>query len=190
MKLIGSTPSPYVRRLRLFLGDLDYDFINLDIYSPEGRQELEKFTPAMKVPVLVDDEQYIYDSRVIHRYLSKKQGKSDLSWEQENLMSLIDAANDSYIALLIAGRSGVDIKPDILLVKLQQDRLCRVMPLLEQAAASGQFERWDYPSICLFCLLDWVDFRELESLSTYPHLAQFLASKKQLPLAIATDPRQ
>ena len=38
MKLIGSGMSPYARRIRLFLEGQDYEFINLNIYSPEGRE--------------------------------------------------------------------------------------------------------------------------------------------------------
>ena len=100
MKLIGSGMSPYVRRIRLFLEGQDYEFINLNIYSPEGREALASYTPAMKVPVLIDAEQKVYDSRAIHRYLTQKQTAKPLSWDQENLLTLIDAANDSFVILL------------------------------------------------------------------------------------------
>ena len=33
MKLYGSTTSPYVRRIRLFLSGKDYEFINMDIFG-------------------------------------------------------------------------------------------------------------------------------------------------------------
>ncbi len=45
MKLIGSTTSPYVRRIRLLLNDEPYEFINLDIYG-EGRDELRRTNPT------------------------------------------------------------------------------------------------------------------------------------------------
>ena len=45
MKLIGSTTSPYVRRIRLLLDDSDYEFVNLDIYG-QGRDELRRNNPA------------------------------------------------------------------------------------------------------------------------------------------------
>lgn len=36
MQLIGSVTSPFVRRLRLLLTDVDYDFLALDIFSEAG----------------------------------------------------------------------------------------------------------------------------------------------------------
>ena len=83
MKLIGSTTSPYVRRIRLLLGDADYDFVSLDIYGA-GRDELRRNNPALKIPMLQDGDQAVYDSRVIARYLAHKQGIAALSWDQEN----------------------------------------------------------------------------------------------------------
>ena len=73
MKLIGSTTSPYVRRIRLLLSDEPYEFINLDIYG-EGRDELRRTNPTLKIPVLIDGDQELYDSRVIARYLGQKLG--------------------------------------------------------------------------------------------------------------------
>lgn len=195
MKLIGSGMSPYVRRIRLFfeaqerLEGQDYDFVNLNIYSPEGRAELATYTPAMKIPVLVDEEQKVYDSRLIHRYLSEKQKSLPLSWNQENLLSLIDAANDSLVILLLSTRSNIDTSADVLLINLQKERIERVMPLLEQAVANGEFSAWDYPAICLFCLLDWVDFRELHNLAQYPHLCSFLKAKADEAGVEASNPR-
>ncbi|MGY8871533.1 MAG: glutathione S-transferase family protein [Pseudomonadales bacterium] len=189
MKLIGSGMSPYARRIRLFLEGQDYEFINLNIYSPEGREALATYTPAMKVPVLIDAEQKIYDSRAIHRYLTEKQTAKPLSWDQENLLTLIDAANDSFVILLMAARSNIDTEADALILNLQKERIERTMPLLEQAIIDGHLSEWGYPSICLFCLLDWVSFRELCDLSVYPHLSSFLSEKSAYPAVEASNPR-
>ncbi len=195
MKLIGSGMSPYVRRIRLFLEGQkllegqDYDFINLNIYSPQGRAELATYTPAMKIPVLIDAEQKVYDSRVIHRYLSEKQQNSPLSWNQENLLSLIDAANDSFVILLLSARSNIDTHADALIINLQKERIERTLPLLEQAVADGEVSAWDYPAICLFCLLDWVHFRELHNLDQFPNLSRFLSVKATEPGVEASNPR-
>eukprot|EP00487_Bulimina_marginata_P005236 TRINITY_DN2288_c0_g1_i2.p1 TRINITY_DN2288_c0_g1~~TRINITY_DN2288_c0_g1_i2.p1 ORF type:complete len:104 (+),score=24.00 TRINITY_DN2288_c0_g1_i2:331-642(+) len=98
MKLLGSTTSPFVRRLRLYslqLNVADFEFVPLDIFAnSEGRKLLTEKDPAQKVPALIDDEQCIYDSRVIFRYLSDKYQQPSLTWRQENLLTLIDAAND------------------------------------------------------------------------------------------------
>ena len=190
MKLVGSHPSPYVRRLRLWLEGHQYEFLPLDIYSEAGRAELETYTPAMKVPMLVDEEHSVYDSRIIQRYLNLKLKKEQLSWEDENLMSLIDSLQESFIILLMSHRSGIDTSDDRLILNLQKERIARTMPVLEQATKDGDFSQWQYPAICLFTLLDWIQFRELFDLKDYPALASF--HKAQLDKAIVqeTDPRK
>ncbi len=190
MKLVGSSMSPYVRRLRLFLEGKAFEFINLNIYSPEGREALARYTPAMKIPVLVDGEQTIYDSRAIHRYLvSTHFPETPMSWHQENLLSLIDAANDSYVILLLSKRSGIDTDADMLIANLQKERIERTLQLLEKSVASGELADWNYPAMCLFCLLDWISFRELEDLSRYAALNTFHQQHLTSPGVNDSDPR-
>ncbi|WP_417595089.1 glutathione S-transferase family protein [Oceanospirillum sp.] len=189
MKLVGSHPSPYVRRLRLWLEGHQYDFLPLDIYSEAGRAELETYTPAMKVPMLVDNEHSVYDSRIIHRYLNEKLKKESLSWEDENLMTLIDSMQESFIILLMSKRSGIDTSDDRLILNLQKERIARTMPVLEQATKDGDFSEWRYPAICLFALLDWILFRELFTLDEYPALAAFYTAQLDKNLVQETDPR-
>lgn len=190
MKLIGSGPSPYVRRLRLWLEGDTYEFVNLDIYSPKGRAELKRYTPAMKIPVLVDGDQTIYDSRVIHRYLNEKLQRETLSWEQQNALTLIDAANDSFVTTLLLKRSGIDPSQNMLIMNLQRERLVETMALLEQKVAEGEFADWQYPAICLYCLLDWIDFRELYTLTDMPNLAAFHQRAAEREIVQQTDPRR
>jgi glutathione S-transferase len=189
MLLIGSAPSPYVRRIRLFLHGKDCTFMDLNIYSPEGREVLRKYTPAMKIPVLVDGDTTIFDSRVIHRYAAEKVGEPALNWHQENLLSMVDAVNDSFVILALSKRSGINIDDDLLLMNLQKERIKQTLQLLEDAAAKGDFDHWDYPAICLYSLVDWVIFRELTDFSPYPALLAFHAKNSTLEAAKVTDPR-
>ena len=87
MKLIGSTTSPYVRRIRILLGEEPYEFVNLDIYG-QDREALRRQNPALKIPMLIDEAQVLYDSRVIARYLSAKQNCDPLTWDQQNQLTL------------------------------------------------------------------------------------------------------
>jgi len=189
MQLYGSTTSPFVRRLRLYLGDKDYEFINLDIFSAEGREILREKNPTLKIPMLQDGEQAIYDSRVIYRYLADKAGDLPLSWQQENAMTVIDAANDAFIILLMLKRSGVANDADFLLQKLTYERTASTLGSIADYLEQGLFANWDYPSICLFTLLDWIDFRGLYDLSTTPAFVEFHSKHKSTALAKATDPR-
>ncbi len=189
MKLLGSTTSPYVRRLRLWLGGIDYDFVALNIFEGEGRETLKRNNPAQKVPLLLDGEQAVYDSRVIFRYLSQKFDRPALSWDQENTLTVIDAANDTLVSLLLLARSGVATDQQALFFTLQHERIERTLSFLEQQVGAGLFEQWDYPAICLFCLLDWVLLRELFDFSACPNLERFRNLHLNQDRVAETDPR-
>ncbi|MCW8833226.1 MAG: glutathione S-transferase family protein [Colwellia sp.] len=192
MKLIGSTTSPFVRRLRLYftlLNVTDFDFVNLDIFSSQDRQLLTDNNPAQKVPALVDEGQCLYDSRVIFRYLSQKYQQAPLSWAQENTLTLIDAANDSLVSILLLGRSEIDTSEDKLFFNLQHERVEQVMSVLAQMVTQGDFDDWHYPAICLFCLLDWVSFRQLYDFSDKKPLSDFYQQAMSNAGVNETDPR-
>ncbi|PCM42956.1 glutathione S-transferase family protein [Marinobacter sp. ANT_B65] len=189
MKLIGSTTSPYVRRIRILLDEEHYDFVNLDIYGAD-RDEIRRNNPALKIPVLESDGQEIYDSRIISRYISAKQGRDPLTWDQQNQLTLIDGANDSAVTLLLAKRSGLDVDtPGVLFFDLQRERIMTTMRTLAAQVEDGQFEQWNYPAMCLYCLVDWLDFRDLVDFSGVESLLAFRDSRKTNPWVAETDPR-
>ena len=70
MKLIGSTASPYVRKVRVVMAEkkLDYELILENVWAPETK--IMQFNPLGKVPCLVmEDGGAMFDSRVIVEYL-------------------------------------------------------------------------------------------------------------------------
>ena len=114
MKLYGSLTSPYVRRLRAFAleEDINFEFINLNIFSEKDRETLVKLNPTRKIPMLVDGEQVVFDSNVIYRYLTEKRNQKPLAWSEENFLTLINSANDSLVEVLLCQRSGFDTQED------------------------------------------------------------------------------
>lgn len=70
MKLIGTTTSPFVRKVRIVMAEkkLDFQFIEEDVLSPTTR--IGDFNPLGKVPCLVmEGGEAVFDSRVIVEYL-------------------------------------------------------------------------------------------------------------------------
>lgn len=70
MKLIGSSSSPYVRKVRITMAEkkLDYQFVTDNVWSPETR--ISDSNPLGKVPCLVmEGAEAMFDSRVIVEYL-------------------------------------------------------------------------------------------------------------------------
>ncbi|MDP4528902.1 glutathione S-transferase family protein [Alkalimonas delamerensis] len=190
MKLFGSIPSPYVRRIRLLLADSAYEFVNLNIFSEQDRATLVRLNPTRKIPMLLDGDQVIFDSGLIYRYLSEKLGRPLLSWAQENQVVLINAVNDSLVELLLCQRSGLDTSDDKLFFNLQRERVAEVLAVLEQQAAQQHFSDWNYAAICLYSLLDWIDFRQLWSLEPFPTLQQFVAANQHQAGVALSDPRK
>lgn len=191
MKLFGTIPSPYVRRIRLLAAaiGIDIDFETIDIYSSEGREQLKAKNPALKVPAILDGDTCIYDSRVIFRYISEQHNLPALTWQQENLMTLIDAVNDSLVVLMMSARSDLDTTADKMIFNFQHERIDTIFRLLEQHVNDGEFGQWTYPAMCLYCLIDWVHFRELVPLQNFPALNAFLELNAQQPGVAVSDPR-
>ena len=70
MKLIGSTTSPYVRKVRVVMAEkkLDYQFVTENVWAADTR--IGESNPLGKVPCLVmEGAEALFDSRVIVEYL-------------------------------------------------------------------------------------------------------------------------
>src|SRR6187399_679515 len=70
MKLIGSTSSPYVRKVRVVMAEkkLDYQFVEEDVWAADT--SIGHSNPLGKVPCLVmEGGEALFDSRVIVEYL-------------------------------------------------------------------------------------------------------------------------
>lgn len=189
MKLYGSVTSPYVRRLRIWLEHADYEFIALDIFSPEGRSQLEAVSPVRKVPLLQIGKDTLYDSRIIFYHLNERLQRETINVREDNLMTLIDEANQAFSQLFLLKRSGIDVTQDTLYFNLQRERINNLMMHLEGLISSGNFKNWNYPGICLYCLLDWVDFREQFNLDNTPALKTFRDANRHREYVRKTDPR-
>ncbi len=189
MKLIGSTTSPYVRRLRMWMSEIEHGFEHVDIFNSADRARLVALNPTLKVPMLEDDARIISDSGAIYGYLTKKLNKTELSWEQANLLTLIDSVNDSLVQMFLLSRSDIDTNADNFYFRLQRERCDTIFTELDKAAQKGAFVQWDYVTISLFCLLDWVSFRERYDYSGLSNLVAFHQSTSDNKEAQATDPR-
>jgi glutathione S-transferase len=61
--------------------------------------------------------------------------------------------------------------------------------VLNSKVRAGEFIAWNYLSISLFCLVDWILFRELVDLTKYPELLNFRTQNLQQAAVDVTDPR-
>lgn len=189
MKLYGSTTSPFVRRIRMLLANIEHEFINMQIFAGADRETLASKNPTLKIPMLEVDDQVIFDSRVIFQFLSEKFAMTPLTWDEENQLTLIDAANDTFVQLLLLQRSGFDTEDDKLYFKLQRERVNETLKALDEMVSTGLFAHWAYPEMCLFSLVDWIEFRELHNLVGLDNLKAFRQKHAERIEVTATDPR-
>jgi len=169
--------------------DIAHEFLEVDIFNSRDRSTIAADNPTLKIPMLKDGEQVILDSGVIQQYIQQKHGLAVLTWDQRNLLTSIDAANESLVQMLILSRSEIDISTDKLYFRIQRERMDVVFSHLENAAKSGAFAEWNYISISLYCLLDWVRFRSLHDISSFEGLNKLHQEWHQLAICHQTDPR-
>ncbi|MCY0965741.1 glutathione S-transferase family protein [Parathalassolituus penaei] len=186
--LYGSLASPFVRRIRLLLENIDYELREVDVLKPDTRALFAAITPIRKMPVLDDHGQRIFDSHTIQLHLSRTLGLPDLSIDQYNQISVIDAVCDSLVVLLMGKRSDLPVQEDRLMFTLQRERITDSLAWLEETARTGAFDDWHYPTICLICLYDWARFRQLLDFNTYPALQAAVNRFAERPSVVATQP--
>lgn len=192
MKLYGSTTSPFVRRLRIYLADKSYEFENVAIFGAD-RDKIKATNPTLKIPMFEDLDNpecpTLIDSGNIHAYLANKFGDEALTYEQQNLMVILNACNDSLVNMLVLDRSGVDTSADNLYFNIQRERNKETFDYLEQAVLNGLFDEWNYVSISLLVLVDWAQFRNLFDFTHYPNLVSFVGQNYSRPKVEETAPR-
>lgn len=188
--LYGSKTSPYVRRLRMYLHEQPYQFKEINYLDPAQNEQLKKINPIMKIPVLVHGNQVVFESRVIQRYLAPLLEDRAFSFDEENILSMMDGALDSLINLFLIKRSGVDINnPSYFYFERQRERVGLICDELTKYLAQGQFFEWNYLTQSLYSFLDWASFREFLDLNKYPDLKRWVATQTERPDVKATDPR-
>jgi glutathione S-transferase len=191
MHLYGSDTSPFARRIRMFAHyhQLDLPYTCLDIFAEDGRNTLVKHNPTRKIPFLTHDDLTIADSGLIMRYLTEHQQLPEMTWWQANQLVQIDACNDSLVELLICHRSGLDTSEDRLFFNLQYERIAALLSYLNEQCVKETFLESSYLKISLYCLLDWILFRDLYNLQDFANLVAFQQVQSNLPGVAQTDPR-
>lgn len=105
MQLFGTHNSPYTRIVRVIANELGFVPALQELHWRSAPQETFTVNPTGRVPVLVDGELRLFESRVIAEYLlqhPRARPSADLRppggpkhWEEQNLISLAYAILDT-----------------------------------------------------------------------------------------------
>ena len=201
MKLLGSVPSPYTRKVRIVLAEkkIDCDFEIVDVNPPEN--PVNAHNPLGKVPaVLLDDGTALYDSRVIVEFLDNVSPISRLipddnrervavrRWE-----ALADGALDA--GLLIRYES---LRPkkerNQAWAEKQSGKLKRGLAAIAAELGDRPWchgDRYSLADIAVGCCLGWVEFRKpggIEWRGEYANLARHYDKLMERPAFADTAP--
>ena len=196
MKLIGSTTSPYVRKVRVVMAEkkLDYQFVEEDVWAADTT--IMHSNPLGKVPCLVmEGGEALFDSRVIVEYLDTLSPVGKLipavgreraevkTWE-----ALADGVLDALVLARLEsnwpGRKKEQRSQAW--IDRQIDKTHASLKAMSQGLGEKPFCAGIYLSladIAVGCALGYLDFRfgEIDWRTTYPNLAKLQDKLMQRP---------
>jgi glutathione S-transferase len=203
MKLIGSTSSPYVRKVRVVMSEkkLDYQFVEEDVWSSDTT--IAQSNPLGKVPCLVmEGGEALFDSRVIVEYLDTLSPVGKLipavgreraevkTWE-----ALADGVMDALVLARLeshwTGRAKGERSQawiDRQLAKAQASFKAMSQGLGEKPFCAGIY--LSLADIAVGCALGYLEFRfpDIDWRGPYPNLAKLHDKLMTRPSFIDTKP--
>ncbi len=187
MKLIGSTTSPYVRKVRVVLAEkkLDYTFEQENVWSAETTIHLSN--PLGKVPCLImEDGSSMYDSRVIAEYLDtltpvckllppNGRDRADVKVWEALSDGLLDAA--VLVRLEKTLRPAAQQSPEW--IERQMGKVYASLATMSANLGESPFCKGNHYSladVAVGCALGWLLFRfpEIDWRTDHPNLARLL----------------
>ncbi len=186
LTLVGSYPSPFVRRIRLALEKTPFEFRAINIYEEPGRSELLRLSPINQIPVLLVNGEPLWDSRIQLQFLGKKLGWPELSIAQENVLTVTERMMDAGVALFLLRKSS--LREDAMYPQRLNQRIETVMEWLSPWMTSPEAREWNLMTMTLVSALEWMQFREIHPIATGESAATFLALHAQRPIVQQTHP--
>ncbi len=188
MKLIGTTTSPYTRKVRVVLAEkrMECAFV-VDVPNSDN-STVTQYNPLGKIPVLVlDDDSTLFDSRVIAEYLDNASPGNRLIPEEKRPRiqvrrweALADGCTDAAIAVLMEKRRPVEQQLPEWITR-QQGKVDRALQMMADDLAAKTWCTGDFftlADIAVGCCLGWLELRwpDLPWRRNHPNLAR-LADK-------------
>jgi glutathione S-transferase len=201
MKLLGSIPSPYTRKVRIVLAEkrVECTFETVEVMS--ANTPVPQHNPLGKIPVLVlDDGATLYDSRVIAEFLDTVSPMGRLIPEESRgriavrrWEALADGVLDAGILMRYerAREAGLQSKAwiDRQTGKLERGLAEMAKDLAEKPWCHGN--GYTLADIACGCTLGWLAFRfpEIDWRGTYPNLARHFDKLSERTSFADTAPR-
>lgn len=203
MKLLGSTSSPYVRKVRVVLAEkkLDCDFVIEDVWS--ASTAISESNPLGKVPCLImEGAEALFDSRVIVEYLDTLspvgklippvgRERSEIKTWEALADGLMDAAILARLEATWTGRTKAQRS------QVWIDRQLSKVNATVKSMSTGLGDKpfcggihFSLADIAVGCALGYLDFRfpQIDWRTDYPNLVRLHDKLTQRPSFADTIP--
>lgn len=149
LKLYDYPDCPFCQKVRVVLAEKDLEFEKIFVDLRKQEQKLPDFlrlNPYGKVPVLVDEDEVVYDSTIINEYLEDEYPLPRLMPEDSQgrarVRLLEDYCDNSFIpptTVLLAQLRKSDAERDVQRVEQARDELRRALYYLRDRLAGHEF---------------------------------------------------
>lgn len=203
MKLIGSTTSPYVRKVRVVMAEkkLDYGFVQENIWA--ANSTIASINPLGKVPcLLMEGGEKLFDSRVIVEYLdtlspvgklipSTGRGRAEVKTWEALADGLLDAGVLVRLERTFEGRK--ESERSQAWIDHQMAKVHGSLHAMSLSLADKPYCSAIHPSlsdIAVGCALGWLEFRfpEITWRTDYPNLGRLFDKLMRRTSFIDTQP--
>jgi len=203
MKLIGSTTSPYVRKVRIVMAEkkLEFQFVEENVWS--AQTTIGESNPLGKIPCLImDGADAVFDSRVIVEYLDTLSPVGKLipaSGRERVEVKTWEALADGILDAAVAAR--LEASWDQRLpeqrspawIDRQLGKIHHGLRAMSQGLADKPFchgVHFTLADVAAGCALGYLDFRfsQIDWRSAHPNLARFYEKVAQRPSFLETLP--
>ena len=195
MKLLYTLNSPYARKIRIVAAEKHIDIKLQEVVLSDPDCPVKQYNPLGKVPVLIlgDDDESLYDSRVIAEYLDNRTPLAHLIPKDNSAKSavrrweaLADGVCDAAVAVMLEQRKP-EQKQDEGFIARQMEKVTRGLTALNNDLGHNKWcvdDTFSLADIAVGCMLGYVNLRfgSIINLNDdYPNLArlQSVLNKRQ-----------
>ena len=200
MRLLGTTTSPYTRKVRILLKAIGQPHELVDTRTDAGAAALAEASPLGKVPVLLVDGNaegkpgVLPDSSLITSWLwATSEAKlraagfslDPFDWADRRLQEVVEGALDAGINFRYLRLDGFSEAGYIAKQRARVDRtlswLDGRIPFARPLGLAG---------LSLGCALDWIAFRNVVELDRWPSLAAFRDAWQSAGVGAGSEPHE
>ncbi|WP_108660456.1 glutathione S-transferase family protein [Acuticoccus kandeliae] len=210
MELLFSDLSPYGRKIRILLAELDLAFTPNQYDRMRPVEAIGPINPNLTIPVLVDGDETLFDSHVIAAYLLETYGeradgrarppllatpvRPEARWADETLRATLQAFSETIIALFLYGGDLEDCGTEPATLPYHRRQLERIRHQLDWLDARATREGFAPGAFCLadiefICAVGMVDAGAMFPWRDRAALATLVDHFADRPSVAATRPR-